>query len=255
MTILAVDPQAPWYIKAGADALLTLHIGGGAIGMVSGATALVARKGAWLHRRAGTVFFVSMLTMSGIGATVSPFLPTGVLKELPNVVAGVMTFYLVLTAWMTVRRGDGGVGRFEKAALAAPLAVCAAGAIFATMATNSPTGMLAGTPPQAFYVFLIVGAIAAASDIKVILRGGISGAARISRHLWRMCTALTVATGSFFLGQQKFLPAFLHGSPLLFVPVFAPLLFMLFWLVRVRLQRRASVPLAAAQRNSLSSQP
>ena len=90
-----------------------------------------------------------------------------------------------------------------------------------------------------------MGTIAAASDLKVILKGGIAGAPRIARHLWRMCAALTIASGSFFLGQQKFLPVALHGSPLLFVPVFAPLLLMFFWLLRVRLTNWFKRPSAA----------
>ena len=85
------------------------------------------------------------------------------------------------------------------------------------------------------YVFAIVGAIAAAGDLKMILRGGLSGSARIARHLWRMSAALTIASGSFFLGQQGIMPAFMRGSPWLFVPVIAPLLLMVFWLIRVRL--------------------
>jgi hypothetical protein len=85
----------------------------------------------------------------------------------------------------------------------------------------------------------------------MILRGGISGSARIARHLWRMSAALTIASGSFFLGQQRIMPAYMRGSPWLFVPVFAPLLLMVFWLIRVRLvprfksprfQRRRTVP-------------
>ena len=47
--------------------------------------------------------------------------------------------------------------------------------------------------------------------------------------------ALTIASGSFFLGQQKIMPALMRGSPWLFVPVIAPLLLMVFWLIRVRL--------------------
>jgi len=236
MTILQVDPSAPEWMRDAAKAILFLHIGGGSLGMLSGATALVARKGERLHRIAGTVFFVSMLTMSAIGASVSPFLPKGFLHELPNVFAGIMTFYLVLTSWVAIRRRDGGIGGVEKAGFVVALTVFVAGMAFIVVAMNSPTGTIGDTPPQAFYVFALVGGIAAASDLKVILRGGISGAARIARHLWRMCVALTVAAGSFFLGQQKFLPQSLHGSPLLFVPVFAPLLLMAFWLVRIRLK-------------------
>jgi len=246
MTILQVDPGAPEWIRDAAKAVLFLHIGGGSLGMLSGAAALVARKGGRLHRIAGTVFFVSMLTMSAIGATVSPFLPTGFLHELPNTIAGSMTFYLVLTSWTAIRRKDGGIGLVEKAGLAVPLVVFAAGVSFIVIAMNSPTGTIGDTPPQAFYVFALVGGIAALSDLKVILNGGISGAARIARHLWRMCVALTVATGSFFLGQQKFLPLSWHGSPWLFVPVFAPLLLMAFWLVRIRLKSRYAQPVLAA---------
>ena len=243
MTTLYVSPDAPALARYAADALLVLHIGGGAAGIVSGAVALLARKGERLHRVAGTVFFAAMLTMATIGAGASPFLPV---PEMANVVAGVLTFYLVATSWVAIRRQDGRIGRIEIGGFAVASAVTAAGAIFIAMAQNSPTGTIGNTPPQAFYVFAFVGAIAAASDLKVILRGGISGAARIARHLWRMCAALTIASGSFFLGQQKFLPHFLHGSPLIFLPVIAPLLLMAFWLIRVRLTgRRKSGPVAA----------
>jgi hypothetical protein len=242
MTILQFDPSAPEWMRASAKALLFLHIGGGSLGMLSGAAALVARKGSRRHAIAGTVFFASMLAMAAVGACVSPFLPTGVLHELPNTIAGIMAFYLVLTSWVAIRRKDGGIGNVEKAGLAIALTVFIAGVSFILAAMNSPTGTIGDTPPQAFYVFALVGGIAAASDLKVILKGGISGPARIARHLWRMCTALTIATGSFFLGQQKFLPQALHGSPLLFIPVFAPLLVMAFWLVRIRLKRRYTQP-------------
>jgi len=200
--------------------------------MVSGAVALLSRKGERLHRIAGTLFFLSMLMMSAIAASVAPFLTDG---QRPNTVAGIMTFYLVATAWATVRFPEGSVGRFDLAALFVPLGVAVAGMMFALEAQNSPTGTIDGSPPQAFYVFMVIGTIAAASDFKVMVRGGISGAPRIARHLWRMCTALFIATGSFFLGQPKFLPAFLQGSPLVFLPVLAPLLLMGFWLIRVRL--------------------
>lgn len=232
MTILQVPPDSPWWIKDAAEAVLLLHIGGGTLGMISGTVAVLAEKGARLHRFAGTVFFGSMLVMASIGAAVSPFLHDRV-----STVAGVMTLYLLATAWMTVRRPEGTAGGFEKAGFAVALAVIAAGAIFAFMAQSSAGGMIDAAPPQAFYVFMIVGAVAAASDLKVILNGGIQGAPRIARHLWRMCTAWFVASGSFFLGQQKVMPAWMHGSPLLFIPALAPLAFLIVWMIRVRLTR------------------
>jgi hypothetical protein len=79
-----------------------------------------------------------------------------------------------------------------------------------------------------------VAALAAAGDLRLILRRGILGAQRITRHLWRMCFALFIAAGSFFLGQQQVFPASVRGSPFLFVPVLAILALMIFWLCRVR---------------------
>jgi FtsH-binding integral membrane protein len=75
----------------------------------------------------------------------------------------------------------------------------------------------------------------------MILRGGISGASRIARHLWRMSTALFIASGSFCLGQQKIMPVAMRGSVWLFVPVFVPLVLMIFWLIRVRFKSRRRV--------------
>jgi hypothetical protein len=185
------------------------------------------------------VFFISMLVATGIGAAVAPFLTDG---QRPNTVAGVLSFYLVLSAWAAVRRRAIVAGRFEIAGFAVALLSAAAGIVFMIQAANSPTGTVDGSPPQAFTFFLTVGALAAAGDLKVILRGGISGAPRIARHLWRMCTGLFIAAGSFFLGQQQLCPAHLQGSPVLFVPVFLPLAVMLFWLIRVRLTRWYDAP-------------
>ena len=88
----------------------------------------------------------------------------------------------------------------------------------------------------------VMGMAAAAADLNMILRRGLSGPARIARHLWRMCTALFIASGSFFLGQMDEIPQALRG-PHLFVLAFAPLAALLFWMIRVRLTRAfKSVP-------------
>jgi uncharacterized membrane protein len=232
MTVLQVPPGSPDWAFVAADTILVLHIAGGSIAMVAGAVALVARKGEALHRSAGTVFFLAMLMMAAVGAGVAPFLDDG---QRTNTIAGVLTFYLVLTAWTTVMRPDGGVDRFAVLGFFVALGATIAGVLFAMEARMSPTGTIDNSPPQAFLFFIVAGGFAAAGDLKVILRGGISGAPRIARHLWRMCVGLFIAAGSFFLGQQKVMPEFMRGSPWLFVPVLLPLLLMAFWMIRVRL--------------------
>jgi uncharacterized membrane protein len=226
--ILQISPESSALVRGAAALVLILHISGGSVGILSGATALFVRKGSPLHRLAGNIFFVSILTMSGIGACVAPFL-----TDRGSTVMGMFTFYLVASAWMTVKRKEGSVGVFEKVALCLVVTCVALDFFFGLQAANSPAGTLDGNPAALFFVFGSIMALAAIADLKMILRGGISGAQRIARHVWRMCFALFIATGSFFLGQQKVMPAFMHGSPVLVVLGIAPLPFMIFWLCRV----------------------
>jgi uncharacterized membrane protein len=246
--ILHVPPDAPLLLRGGADALRALHNGGGASGLISGVAALTVRKGGRLHRWAGRVFFVSMTAMAAVGATVSPLLSDRV-----STVAGIFTLYLLATAWMAVKRRDGGIGRFEVGALTVPVAVAAAGVTFILMQRASPDGMVDGQPPQAAYMFAIVASIAALSDLKVILRRGIAGAQRIARHLWRVCFALFIASGSLFLGQPQVFPQPLRDSGLLAVPALAPLVLLIFWMLRVRLTRRFKTPALTSQPSSASA--
>jgi uncharacterized membrane protein len=246
--ILHLPPDAPLLLRLGADALVVLHIGGGTVGLISGAAALTVRKGGSLHRWIGNVFFVSMGIMATIGATVSPLLSDRV-----STVAGIFTLYLLATAWMAVKRRDGGVGRFEVAALFVPMGVMAAGVAFIFMQRASPNGMVDGQPPQAAYMFAIVATIAASGDLKVILRRGVTGAQRIARHLWRVCFALFIASGSLFLGQPQVFPQALQHSGLLAIPALAPLLLLIFWLLRVRLTKRFKAVTFGGQPSSASA--
>jgi hypothetical protein len=143
-----------------------------------------------------------------------------------------LTFYLAATAWMTVRRKEGAVGLFEKCAFVAVLGVAAALLIFGLRAAGLPAARPGAYVP--YFVFASFAGFAAAMDLGVVLRGGVSGAPRIARHLWRMCFTLFFAAAFFFLGQQGIMPRFMRGSPILFVPALAPLVLMFFWLYRVR---------------------
>nr|MEA2796969.1 hypothetical protein [Phenylobacterium sp.] len=237
--ILHLSPDAPLLIRAVAATGLVLHIGGASVGMASGAVALIAPKGERLHRAAGNVFFVAMLTMSAVAAIVAPLLPDRI-----SAVMGLLTFYLTATAWAVVRRPPGQVGRFEAGAGLAALVIAAAFVALAVIGGRMPGGMLDDEPSQLGYVFAIVALIAAASDFRMIRRGGLSGAPRIARHLWRMCLALFIAWGSF-AGQPRAQPEALRGSPYLFLPALAVLALMVFWLVRTRFTRPAG-PMATA---------
>jgi hypothetical protein len=88
------------------------------------------------------------------------------------------------------------------------------------------------------FAFAGICLLAGLLDLNAILRAKLTAAQRISRHLWRMCFAFFIATGSFFLGQQDVMPQAVRGSPILFVLAFAPFAVLAFWLVRLRLGKR-----------------
>src|SRR5258708_3916868 len=76
-----------------------------------------------------------------------------------------------------------------------------------------------------------VALLAAAGDVRMLVRGGVFGAQRVARHLWRMCFGLFIATGSF-LAQRRVI-AFL-GGPKIMLLAALPSILMIFWLIRVR---------------------
>jgi hypothetical protein len=209
--------------------LMWPHIAGGSLAIVAGAVAIAARKGGPLHARSGTVFFAAMLVL-GLTATVLDMLKA---QAGPGV-GGIFTCYFVTTSWVAARRRDGTTGRFEMVACAFAFAAAALMAWGAFTATAPPTPV--GLGP----VFALAGVclLAGLGDLHAILRPRLSAVQRISRHLWRMCFAFFIATGSFFLGQQDVMPEAVRGSPVLFVLAFAPIAAMVFWLVRLRFGKR-----------------
>jgi hypothetical protein len=69
--------EVPPIVYAAAAALVVLHIGGGGLGLLSGAAALALPKGERLSRVAGSLFLASMLTMAAIDAGVAALAPKG----------------------------------------------------------------------------------------------------------------------------------------------------------------------------------
>ncbi len=215
----------------GYSAFLTLHICGAIIGLLSGTAALIFRKGSRPHRTAGNIFFVSMLIMSASGAFIAAFLK----PNMGNVFGGVVTFYLVGTGWVTVLRKEGETGLVEFGLLLVALAAGGGGVLYGWEAAHSATGLKEGYPPAPYLVFGALSLWSAAFDVRMLVRGGLSGAPRIARHLWRMCVAFLIAAFSFFLGKQQHFPAAIRGSQALNAPMILIMIVMIYWLIRVRI--------------------
>jgi len=207
-----------------------IHVAGGMAALASGAVAISVRKGGSVHASAGIAFCAAMFVLGITASILGPF------KSPPDSpVGGMMVCYFVATAWMTGRRRDGRPGSFEKIAGAFMLLLAAAIIADGFRRAVAPPGQFAVPPSPGVVITLgVLCLLAGIGDWRFIVRGRLSPTQRITRHLWRMCFALFVATGSFFLGQQKVMPLAVRGSPLLIVLALAPFAAMLFWLVRVR---------------------
>ncbi|MGD0989919.1 MAG: hypothetical protein ABR874_19060 [Candidatus Sulfotelmatobacter sp.] len=213
--------------------ILVVHIIAGTLGMLSGYVAVFLLKGSRRHGIAGNVFTVAMLSMSAAGTYLA------ILKSQPgNILGGTITFYLVATAWLTVQRKEAETSIFDWGALLVVLAVATVEVTFGLEAAKSPSGLKYDYPPGPYFMMGSVAVLAAIGDIRMLVRGGITGTHRLARHLWRMCFALFIAAASIFLARQKLFPVFLRKTGVLFLLSFLPLMLMIFWLIRVRFANR-----------------
>jgi hypothetical protein len=199
--------------------ILTIHICGGVVGLLSGIAAVWFGKGSAQHRMAGNIFFIGMVTL-GLTAAI-----------LGNVFGGAITVYLVTTGWLTVRRREGKTTIFDWGALLFGLAI---GVPIMADGLRIASGSIPPKPGVPVGMILFLGSVAllaAAGDIRMLVRGGVFGRQRVARHLWRMFFGLFIATGSF-LAQRRVM-AFL-GGPKIMLLAALPLIFMILWLIRVR---------------------
>lgn len=226
--------------------MLAVHIVGGTVAVVAGYGALLARKGSPFHRHAGHAFVAGMLVMA-LGATA-----VALAKGQPgNVVTGAFVAYLVGTAVTTVRPDSPRVTRLNGAlrlvALPLALAFLGFGVARLAIATESQGGVPARSIAAASFLNAAVMLLAWRGDVRIRRCGAPRGPARVRRHLWRMCYATFVASGSFFLGQAQVLPPPLRVRPALALLAILPLLLMggYLWRYRDRRRRGAGAPAAA----------
>jgi uncharacterized membrane protein len=216
---------------------LVAHIIAGGIGILSGFVALYAMKGARVHRKSGTVFVYAMIVMALLGATMAVVrnkAPAG------NVPVAFLTMYLVITALTTVRQRGAESRRLDFGLMLVGSAITLVFFTIGSIAIANPAAVQR-FPAAPFFVFGAIALLASVGDIRLIRSGGVQairGAPRLARHLWRMCTALLIATFSFFLGQAKVFPKPIRIYPLLAIPPLVVLAVMLYWLWRIRVKRK-----------------
>ena len=97
--------------------LLAVHISAGFVGLLSGTAAMTFRKGSPRHARARQVFGPAMFTMGAAAVCLA-----AAKHDNNNLGGGILTIYLVATAWLTARRPDGRTSRTDWLLLWIPLA-------------------------------------------------------------------------------------------------------------------------------------
>ena len=222
--------------------ILIVHICAGSLGLLSGTAAMSFRKGSPRHVRAGNVFVASMLTMCALAAYLA------ITRHQPNNIGGgILTVYLIGTAWLTARRRDGETSRLDWVLLLIPVTNGILSWMTGVKVLRSGHSSLDGVPVGMILFMGSVCLLAAAGDARMLVRGGVFGAKRIARHLWRMCFGLFIAAGSFFFGGSnrplrllstvglgKYLSPALFNTTLYLILTILPLILLIFWLVRVR---------------------
>lgn len=210
-----------------------IHVASALIALVAGAFALFAAKGSRVHRLSGLIFTVSMLIMTSSAFIMAVFFFPNRL----NVTAASLTFYLVATAFLALRP-LANVRGLTVGLMFGGAAVGLYGYIVGvqTAATDVATS-------GSVFVFGSVAWLSAFGDARLLRTGNLQGAKRLLRHLWRMSTAMLIATMSLFIGQPDFFPEPLrHDVGLRSIPLFVVLAVMAYWLARLGLKRRRGLP-------------
>ncbi len=228
--------------------VMTLHIVGGGVGLLSGFVALYAAKGAQLHRTSGTAFVYSMVTMAMLGVAIAAvFGPAAAI----NVPAGLLTTYLVITGLMTVAPQRAHRRWIEIGLLLVALAVSVS---MVSLAVDSLGRGKRGAFVAPMFIFAAIGLLGGAGDARVLRSGPRTGGARLARHLWRMSTALLIASLSFSVRLPRILPEPLRTPVVYALPTLAVLVTMLYWLWRVR-GRRFTAPSRKPQASRKPQRP
>ena len=225
-------------------ASLVVHVVAGSLAILAGYVAIFAAKGGRLHRQSGTLFVHAMLVMAVTATVVAAF--RGISGSLGG---GPTVAYFVVTAVTAVRPVH---RRLDAAMLVVALSVSALSYARAAGALSEGRYAIDGVPVAMTLFLATVLLLAALSDVRGLRGDAPVGRGRIARHLWRMCFAFWMATGSFFLGQMDEFPRWLQRPALVAVPAMLPLALMVYWLWRIRARRvLAGLVLRRARGNDL----
>lgn len=220
--------------------ILPVHVVAGCLAIVVGFIALAVKKGGTIHRRSGMLFVYAMVVMAAT-ASMLEVVNGG---DVTNLVVALLSLYFVGTAVTTVRPESRWTRAINVTALAFALGLAFAAILGGVRNIGNPGLSPGGVPFRTIgvmsFVLAIAMLLAAIGDVRVMRSGIVRGAARLRRHLWRMCFALFIAAGSFFSIRERVarvLPEVFTNGPLRLLPVLLIFGAMFYWMWRLRSRR------------------
>lgn len=210
---------------------LAFHVATGLVAIVAGFTAIALRKGGVWHRRSGLVFVYAMIATGIMAVGISAY------EGKATFISGAVVVYLVFTAYTAVRPLRDARRSVDIGLMTLAFALAALGYFGGFTTFGRPGHQMEGVPAGMMFFLATIVLLAAIGDARMIRAGGIHGTRKLARHLWRMSFGLFIASGSFFLGQMKFIPERIRIVPLIFVIAVSPLLILLYWMWRIRLRQ------------------
>ena len=199
---------------------------------LGGCTAILSRQ-AQAHRRAGILFVGAMLAMGFSGS----LLAARQSLTNPNALGGLMSAYFVVTAFTTVRPPSAWNRRLAAAASVLASAVALTWFRLGLRGLARPVGTIDPAMVYSTFVFGAAMTLAILGDARLMSSGRLRPAARLARHLWRMCVGLFIAVASFFAVPERvarILPGPLPPPVMRALQVVLVLVAMFSWLWRVR---------------------
>lgn len=226
---------------------LVTHFGAALTALVAGTIALIVAKGGRLHKKSGMIFTYGMIVAGILASGIAAYEGNA-----GSIFGGFFVVYLVYTAVTTVKPVPFNSRPLDIGLMLMAFVVSALYYWRGVAVWKLPGHADKGVPAGMILFLATVTLLAAVGDLRMLFGDPLRGPRRIARHLWRMCFGLFIATGSFFIGQMKFVPEPIRYTPLMIALGIAPLPILLYWMWRVRLRRKLAGLIVTPERHLIT---
>lgn len=218
--------------------ILMIHVVFGTVAVCCGGIAMISKKGNRPHRLAGKTYVVTMLIMAASGLTAALYH-----NQMINVIAALLTSYLVITAWHAAKYKSIEQDKWVRLPFVCIVLVGVGGCSMGVLALYSANQAYAGFTHIAYFFIGGVALFAALLDAYILVKGRLTQKQRMIRHIWRMSFSYFIAAGSLFTGPgATSFPESIQNSGILAIPEPLILIAMLYFIAKTALATKKTKP-------------